>query len=93
MKYNLELTDQARDSLKHLDRQSAIRVLRKLTWLAEHAAELNHEQLKHLSPGLEGVCKWRIGPHRAIYRLSHSERRIVVIDIIWRRAEYKELKR
>ena len=57
MSYELKLSDRAKSKLKRLDRQDAARVLRKLTWLAENAAQIEHERLKNPSVGMEGVCR------------------------------------
>jgi len=93
MSYKLNLSDRARNKLKRLDRQDANRILRKLTWLAENAAQTEHERLKNPPVGMEGVCKYRIGPYRAVYWIDHGEETIAMVDIVWRKGGYKELYR
>jgi len=93
MSYKLGLSDRARNRLKHLDRQNVTRILRKLTWLAENAAQIEHERLKNPPAGMEGVCKYRIGPYRAVYWIDHKEETIAMVDIVWRKGGYKELYR
>jgi mRNA-degrading endonuclease RelE of RelBE toxin-antitoxin system len=93
MSYKLSLSDRARNKLKRLDRQNATRVLRKLTWLAENAAEIDHERLKNPPVRLEGACKYRIGPYRAVYWIDHEEETITMVDIVWRKGGYRELYR
>ena len=93
MSYKLNLSDRARNKLKRLDRQDAARVLRKLTWLAENAAQIEHERLKNPPVGMEGVCKYRIGPYRAVYWIDHEEETIATVDVVWRKGGYKELYR
>jgi mRNA-degrading endonuclease RelE of RelBE toxin-antitoxin system len=93
MSYKLNLSDRARNKLKYLDRQDATRILRKLTWVAENAAQIEHERLKNPPAGMEGVCKYRIGPYRAVYWIDHEEETIATIDIVWRKGDYKELYR
>jgi len=91
MSYKLNLSDRAKKKLKDLDRQNATRILHKLTWLAENAAQIEHERLKNPPARLEGVCKYRIGPYRAVYWIDHEEESIAMVDIVRRRGGYKEL--
>jgi len=93
MSYELNLSDRAKSKLKRLDRQDAARVLRKLTWLAENAAQIEHGRLKNPPVGMEGVCKYRIGPYRAVYWIDHEEETIATVDIVQRKGGYKELYR
>lgn len=93
MSYKLNLSDRTRKKLKGLDRQNATRILRKLTWVAENAAQIEHERLKNPPAGMEGVCKYRIGPYRAVYWIDHEEESIAMVDIVWRKGGYKELYR
>lgn len=93
MSYKLNLSDRARSKLKRLDHQDAGRILRKFTWLAENADQIEHEQLKVPPAGMKGVCKYRIGLYRAVYWIDHEEEAIAVVDIVWRKGGYKELYR
>ncbi len=93
MSYKLGLSDRATNSLKHLDRQNATRILRKLTWLSENADQIEHERLKNPPAGMEGLCKYRIGPYRVVYWIDHEEETIALVDIVWRKGGYKELYR
>lgn len=93
MSYDLDLADQAQSKLKKLDRPATIRVLKKLRWLADNAAIVEHERLTNPPPGLTGVCKYRVGPYRVVYWVDHVEEKISVVDIVWRRGKYKDLYR
>lgn len=93
MSYNLILTAKAIGKLKGLSREERGRVLHKLIWLADKAQQVSHVRLQNPPPGLEGTCRYRIGPHRAIYQVNYKEQTLIVIDVIWRRGEYKELYR
>jgi mRNA-degrading endonuclease RelE of RelBE toxin-antitoxin system len=93
MSYDVELADQAKSRLKKMDRSEALRILRKLSWLAENAAVVEHDRLTNPPPRLAGVCKHRVGPYRVIYWVDHVEERISVVDIVMRREKYKDLYR
>lgn len=93
MSYNLQYTDKVKDTLAGLDRQEASRILKKLEWLAENAEQISHERLSNPPDGLEELCKYRIGPYRALYWIEHQEGEIIVYDVIWRKGKYKELYR
>jgi len=93
MSYDLEFTHQARSRLKKLDRSEAVRILKKIQWLAENAATVQHERLTNPPPSLTGVCKYRIGPYRVVYWVDHAAAKISVVDIVWRRERYKTLYR
>ncbi len=93
MSYDLEFADQAKSRLKSLDRLEALRILRKLSWLSENAAVVEHDRLTNPPAGLKGVCKYRVGPYRVVYWVDHAEERISVVDVVWRRGKYKDLYR
>jgi mRNA-degrading endonuclease RelE of RelBE toxin-antitoxin system len=91
--YKLVITEQAMDTLQELDRQLAERILRKMHWVAANTEQIRHKRLRNLPPHLEGLCKYRIGSHRALYWIDHNERRITLYDVLWRKGGYKELYR
>jgi mRNA interferase RelE/StbE len=84
-RYSLEFTESARDDLKRIDRTTARRILKKLEWLAENAAGLEHIALRG---EWGGHFKLRVGDYRVIYRLDHGVLLIVVIQIGHRREVY-----
>lgn len=93
MSYSLQYTDRFKETLSDLDRQEAVRILKKLEWLAENAEQLSHERLSNPPAGLERLCRYRVGPHRVLYWIEHQECQLIVYDVIWRKGKYRELYR
>jgi mRNA-degrading endonuclease RelE of RelBE toxin-antitoxin system len=91
MTYRLLYTEMFEQSLQSLDRQDAVRIVEKMTWLAENAEEIQHERLTNPPRGLEGVCKRRVGSQRIIYWVDHEAKEIVGYDVLWRRGKYRDL--
>jgi mRNA-degrading endonuclease RelE of RelBE toxin-antitoxin system len=91
--YKLVITEQAMEILQELDLQLAERILRKMRWVAANAEQIRHKRLRNLPPHLEGLCKCRIGSHRALYWIDHNECQITLYDVLWRKGGYKELYR
>ena len=87
MKFQLRFLDEAKNSLKKLDKSVTIRILRKLTWLAEHADSVAEEGLH---ADLTGYSKLREGEYRIIYKILREEGMIVVRFIGHRREVYKQ---
>lgn len=81
--YKIQLQDEAASKFARLDKAIARRILRKLNWLAENAAEL---EPKGLRKNLAGNAKLREGDYRIIYRLFHEEQ-VVLIRFIGHRSE------
>lgn len=67
--YTLEITDDAKDDLKRIDRKVAERIVRKLRWLAQNTENVNHEAL---TGQWIGYYRYRIGDYRAIYELDRD---------------------
>ena len=93
MSYSLQYTDRFKDTLSQLDKPEAVRILRKLEWLAENAEVVSHERLNNPPAGLEKLCRYRVGQYRVLYWIEHQEREITAYDVIWRKGKYKELYR
>jgi mRNA interferase RelE/StbE len=85
--YALELTLEARDDLRRIDKVTAERIVKKLRWLAAHAAQVKHEAL---TGQWSGYYRWRIGDYRAIYELDQIGRILIVAVIGHRREIYDE---
>ncbi len=43
--YTLELTPEAKEDLRKIDKSNASRIVKKLLWLAENAKSVNHDAL------------------------------------------------
>jgi mRNA interferase RelE/StbE len=85
--YRLELTPEAKEDLRKIDKTNAERIVKKLRWLAENAAQVNHEAL---TGQWSGYYRWRIGDYRAIYQLDHAGRVLLAAVIGHRREVYDE---
>jgi mRNA interferase RelE/StbE len=85
--YSLQITSDAEDDLKHLDREVAKRIVNKLRWLAANATAVSHTAL---TGQWTGLYRWRIGDYRAIYALDHEDGVITVIVVGHRRDIYDE---
>jgi len=72
-------TESALDDFERLDRSIQNRVLKKISWLSEHFADLVPEAL---SGELSGTYKIRIGDWRAIYTI---EKDAIIIHAIGHR--------
>ncbi|HXI24382.1 MAG TPA: type II toxin-antitoxin system RelE/ParE family toxin [Pyrinomonadaceae bacterium] len=84
--YSVKLLKPASRDLEKLDKPTAIRVVRRLRWLAENLDSINPERLKG---ELRGLYKLREGDYRIVYGLLRSEQTIVVHLIGHRREVYK----
>jgi mRNA interferase RelE/StbE len=84
--YSVKLLKAAARDLEKLDKPTAIRVVRRLRWLAENLDSINPEPLKG---ELRGLYKFRQGDYRIVYELLRSEQTIVVHLIGHRREVYK----
>ncbi len=85
MSYKIEFLEEARRSFAKLDREIARRIHRKLLWLAENAATIEHIGLRD---SLAGKMKLREGAYRVVYEVFHEEALIKVRFIGHRRSIY-----
>lgn len=67
MPYTVELTSEAIDDLRHLDKPVAQRILRRLKRLSEDVENVN---LEALSAEFKGLFKLRVGSYRVIYEVK-----------------------
>ena len=73
--YTLNISRHARDTLKHLDKPTASRIVKKLVWLAENATSVAHGAL---TGQWSGYYRIRIGNYRVLYLIDQEAR---VIDV------------
>jgi mRNA interferase RelE/StbE len=85
--YTLEITSDAQDDLRRINKPNAERIVKKLRWLAANVTEVNHEAL---TGQWTGYFRWRIGDYRAIYELDHDGHILIVAVIGHRREVYDE---
>jgi len=77
-------TRDAVGDLEKLDKPIRIRVLKRISWFAEHFEEIIPEPL---SADLAGTYKFRVGDWRIVYTLQ--EERILILAVGHRREIYK----
>jgi mRNA interferase RelE/StbE len=83
----LEVTPEAKEDLRKVDRPVAERIVKKLRWLADNAHQVNHEAL---TGQWQGYYRYRIGDYRAIYEPDHNGHILIVAVIGHRREIYDE---
>jgi mRNA interferase RelE/StbE len=84
--YSLEFTLAALNDLERLEHKISQQIVAKLERHAENVQNVQHEALKGRWAGLFSLHS---GHYRAIYRMDHNERLIVVEAIGHRREVYK----
>ena len=77
-------TDEAADDLRKLDRPIRKRILKRISWFAEHFDEVMPEPL---SGEFASTYKFRVGDWRIIYVLQDD--RILILAVGHRREIYK----
>ena len=79
--FKIEWTEEAVRDLEKLDRQVAIRILRKLDWFSKNFTRVVPEPL---SGGFKGTYKLRVGDWRVVYTIEDD---IIVVQSIGHRRE------
>jgi mRNA interferase RelE/StbE len=85
--YKLQFSNRALRSLKHLNKEEAAQIIRRLERIAS-ASDVRQEQHKALQGNWRGYFSIRVGDYRAIYQLDHEQRLIFVEKIGNRRDVY-----
>ena len=85
--YQIRILDAAARDLARLDPAVARRIVNRIRWFAENLADLKPEAL---TADLAGLYKLRVGDHRVVYEILHSEETIVVHLIGHRREIYRK---
>jgi len=84
--YKINILEEAIKELNRLDRSVAVRILKKLNWLAENLNDINSERL---SADLAEFYKLRVGSYRIIYEIFQDEKLIIIHAIGHRKEIYK----
>ena len=84
--YELRILDVATRELAALDRQVAVRIAKRIRWLAE-----NIESIKPLplTGDFSDLYKFRIGDYRVIYEILRGEQTLVIHAVGHRREVYR----
>lgn len=84
--YRLRFPESTQKAFNGLDRSVSVRILRKLTWLAKNADEVQEEGLRG---DLSRFSKLREGDYRILYEIDFEEKVIIVHEIGHRSEVYK----
>lgn len=83
----LRILEAAARELARLDRQTAIRVVQRIRWLADNFGSIRPERL---TGELSDLFKLRIGDYRVIYEVIPGEPTLVIHAIGHRREVYRQ---
>ncbi len=81
--YQIRILDAAARDLARLDPAVARRVVNRIRWFAENLDDIKPEAF---AGDFVGFYKLRIGDHRVVYEILHSEQ-VIVIHLIGHRRE------
>jgi mRNA interferase RelE/StbE len=81
--YQIRIQDAAARDLARLDSAVARRIVNRIRWLVENLDVVKPEAL---TGDLSGLYKLRVGDHRVVYEIVHSEY-VIVIHLIGHRRE------
>ncbi len=84
--YEIRLLKLASQNLERLDKSIAQRIYRKLNWIAKNAESIEPKWLRR---NLTGFSSLREGDYRAVYKINHDEKTILVRFIGHRSDVYK----
>jgi mRNA interferase RelE/StbE len=84
--YRLRLLDEAAREFSRLDKPIALRIFKRLQWLAEN---LDKVKPQPLSGTLSDFYKFRVGDYRVIYEIARDEGVLLIRAIGHRREIYK----
>ena len=87
MDYRVQLSAEAIQTLAGLDKLVAVRITRRLEWLAHNFYSIKPEPLKG---GFSDFYKYRIGDYRVLYFVSRNDRVIFIRSLGHRRDVYKQ---
>jgi len=85
--YQIRVLDAAARDLARLDSAGARRIVNRIRWLAENLDDVKPEAL---TGDLAGFYKLRVGDHRVVCEILHSEQVIVIYLIGHRREIYRK---
>ena len=85
----VEFTPTAEKGLGKIDRPVAQRILKKVRWLAENAAQVHHEPL---AAQFAGMYKLRVGEYRVVYTIEGTMQDRLVIHLIGHRREIYKMR-
>lgn len=87
--YRIETTPDFDKDFKSLDREVALRILKKLDWLSQHPEVLRFP-LKNPPKDLKGLQKYRVGDYRFLLWADHNKHVITLYGVERRRSIYED---
>ena len=91
MAYRVIVLQSAGTDLEKLDPEIRRRILRRMVWLGENAANIVHHPLAGMPDALAGLCRFRVGDHRILYWLVREQETLKVYRIQHRSEIYRHL--
>lgn len=88
--YRVEVTPDFEKDLKRLDRETSLRIIKKIEWVSEHSEVLRFP-LKNPPKDLKGLQKYRIGDYRVLLWVDHRNRAITLYGVEHRRSIYDSI--
>jgi len=85
--YQVRILDAASCELSRLDKQTGLRIVRRIRWLAENLGTIRPIALKG---DLAGLYKLRVGDYRVVYEILHNEE-VIVVHLIGHRGEIYQI--
>ena len=87
--YRIETTPDFDKDFKSLDREVALRILKKLDWLSQHPEVLRFP-LKNPPKDLKGLQKYRVSDYRILLWVDHNKQVITLYGVNHRRSIYED---
>lgn len=91
MAYRVIVLSSAEADLAALGADVRRRVLQRLVWLGENAADIVHHRLSNLPDDLAGLCRLRVGDYRILYWRYAAQSVLKVYRIQHRREVYRHI--
>lgn len=80
---SIRWSDESLDSLRKVEKTIAIRITKKISWMALNLKDIVPDKL---SANLAGFCKLRVGDYRVVYSVS-EDNLIIIIEWIGHRRD------
>ena len=91
MAYRVVVLPAGERDLGALDASVRRRVLLRIVWLGEHAAETIHHRMSNLPDDLSGLCRLRVGHYRILYWVYLQRELLTIYRVQHRREVYENL--
>ena len=89
--YEIILLPTAQKHMDSLDKPLIKKMITKIKWLSKHPELLGRQPLSGLPAELKGLCKYRVGDYRIIYRVNHGEAILKIYGVKHRSQVYNDI--